>query len=478
MTRMTPFRMIGNIYFIGTYEASSHLIDTGDGLILIDTGYEENAETVIESMSALGFDPADVKYILHSHGHYDHTDATHKLIPLMPNAKTYLSFKDIKYIKYFTPDCDIKDGDVIKLGNTEVLCLFTPGHTEGSVSFFINVEEDGKIYRAAMFGGSGTNQLKKAWMHKYDVPYLCRGEFFDSVDRLLAEHVDVMIGNHAWQNRTPEKYEMMATAQQNPFIDPTEWAAYLKKLRGLLEGIILTESRELFVTYAHRGASEYRPENTLSAFDLGLEMGANGIECDIQRTKDGALVIFHDDTLERVSGEAGSISDYTLAELKEFDVKHGELTDKIPTLEEFLTRYAERDITFAIELKIDDTERDVADMIFKYGIERKCTVTSFELERLKKIHAYAPTLRIGYLAREISDDIIAELIALGADEFCPEAKDVTAERVAAWHRLGFNVRAWGVANEELMKNVYDSGADGMTVNFPDRLIKYIANQSK
>ena len=469
--------MIGNIYFIGTYEASSHLIDTGAGLILIDTGYEENAETVIESMQTLGFDPRDVKYILHSHGHYDHTDATHKLIPLMPNAKTYLSFKDIKYIKHFTPDCDIKDGDVIKLGNTEVLCLFTPGHTEGSVSFFINVEEGGKTYRAAMFGGSGTNQLKKSWMHKYDVPYLCRGEFFDSVDRLLDEHVDVMIGNHAWQNRTPEKYEMMASAEQNPFIDPTEWAAYLKKLRGLLENIILTESRELFVTYAHRGASEYRPENTPSAFDLGLEMGANGIECDVQRAKDGALVIFHDDKLERVTGEAGSICDYTLTELKKFNVKHGDLTDKIPTLEEFLTRYAERDITFAIELKVDGVEREVADMIFGYGIDKKCTVTSFELDRLKKIKEYAPALRIGYLAREINDDVITKLIEIGADELCPEAKDVTAERVAAWHRLGFNVRAWGVANETLMKNVYHAGADGMTVNFPDKLLEYI-NQTK
>ncbi len=473
MTRMTPFRMIGNIYFVGTYEASSHLIDTGDGLILIDTGYEENAETVLESMQTLGFDPADVKYILHSHGHYDHSDATHKLIPVMPNAKTYLSFKDIKYIKNFTPDCDIKDGDRIKLGNTEILCLFTPGHTEGSVSFFIDVEEEGKTYRAAMFGGSGTNQLKKAWMHDYDVPYLCRGKFFDSVDRLLLEPVDVMIGNHAWQNRTPEKYEMMASAEKNPFIDPTEWSAYLLKLRGQLENIILTESRELFITYAHRGASEYRPENTLSSFDLGVEMGANGIECDIQRAKDGTLVIFHDGTLERVTGECGAIADYTYDELQNFSVKNGELTDKIPSLEDFLTRYADKNISFAIELKVDGIEQEVADLIFKYGIDKRCTVTSFDIDRLKNIKAYAPTLRIGYLSSEINDELIEKLIDMKADEICPEAKNVTKEQVAAWHRLGFNVRAWGVTDENVMKKVYDAGADGMTVNFPDKILQYI-----
>ena len=478
MTKMTPFRMIGNIYFVGTYEASSHLIDTGDGLILIDTGYEENAETVAESMTALGFDIADVKYILHSHGHYDHTDATYKILEKAPGAKTYLSFKDVKYIKNFTPDFDIKDGDVIRLGNTEILCLFTPGHTEGSVSFFINVTEGGRTYRAAMFGGSGTNQLKKAWMRDHDVPYLCRGQFFDSVERLLGEHVDVMIGNHSWQNRTPEKYEMMATSEQNPFIDPTEWAAYLKKLRGQLEDIILRESRELFITYAHRGASEYRPENTVSSFDLGLEMGANGIECDVQRTKDGTLVIFHDETLARVTGEAGSVKDYTCAELQKFSVRNGELTDRIPTLEEFLTRYAKEDIAFAIELKVDGVEREVADAIFRHGIEKKCTVTSFALDRLEKIKSYAPNLRIGYLTSEVSDELVARLVDMGADELCPKATDVTAERVSAWHRLGFNVRAWGVSDETLMKTVYDAGADGMTVNFPDKLLEYIATRKE
>ena len=90
MTKVAPFRMIGNLYFVGTVEASSHLIDTGEGLILIDTGYEENADTVIESVGKLGFDIKDVKVILHSHGHLDHTDATAKLLQFAPPAKTYL----------------------------------------------------------------------------------------------------------------------------------------------------------------------------------------------------------------------------------------------------------------------------------------------------------------------------------------------------------------------------------------------------
>ena len=86
------------------------------------------------------------------------------------------------------------------------------------------------------------------------------------------------------------------------------------------------------INYAHRGASEYAPENTLSSFYLGLLQGANGIETDVQRTKDGVLVLFHDDTLERVTGVSGSIKDYTLSELQTFWVKNGDLKDKIVTL--------------------------------------------------------------------------------------------------------------------------------------------------
>ena len=100
---MKPFRMAGNLYFVGTYKASSHLINTGDGLILIDTGYEETADVVIESVTDLGFDVRDIRYILHSHGHCDHTDGTPKIVALS-GAETFLCRKDIKYLKGWTPE--------------------------------------------------------------------------------------------------------------------------------------------------------------------------------------------------------------------------------------------------------------------------------------------------------------------------------------------------------------------------------------
>ena len=478
-TKIPPFRMIGNIYFVGTYEASSHLIDTGDGLILIDTGYEETADVVVESIHALGFDVKDVKIILHSHGHYDHTDGTAKILKLAPEAKTYLSFKDIRYIEGFMPNFDILDGDVIELGNTKIECWFTPGHTEGSVSFFLDVEEDGQVYSAAMFGGSGVNQLKKDFMREWEVSYLMRGVFFDSIERLLERKVDVMIGNHSWQNHTLEKREQqLAGVTPNPFIDPTEWEAYLKKLHAGLWRAINQEITTKFINYAHRGASEYRPENTASSFRLGVEMGANGIETDVQKTKDGKLVLFHDNTLERVTGEAGSIKDYTYEELQNFNVKKNEYSDKILLLEEFLKEFSEKDLFFAIELKVDGIEKEVVDLIYKYGIEKRTTVTAFELQRLVKIKEFAPKIRVGYLTKKIDDAIVKSLLTFNVEEICPHVSAITAENTANLHRLGFNVRAWGIAsNEERMKLAYEAGTDGMTINAPDLLVKWIAENN-
>jgi glycerophosphoryl diester phosphodiesterase/glyoxylase-like metal-dependent hydrolase (beta-lactamase superfamily II) len=477
LTKVKPFRMIGNIYFVGTVEASSHLIDTGAGLILIDTGYAENAPLIVESMQMLGFDIKDVKIILHSHGHYDHTDATGALLRLVPTAKTYLSFHDIRYIEDFSPDFDIQDGDVIELGNTKIECWFTPGHTEGSVSFFLDVEENGQVYKAAMFGGSGVNQLKKAFMDNWEVPYLCRGLFFDSIDRLLQRKVDVMIGNHSWQNHTLEKYERMKDALINPFIDPLEWTAYLTVLRDKLSKIIIDDSRNHFVQYAHRGASEYCPENTMSAFSEAVRMGANGIETDIQKTKDGVLVLFHDDTLERATGEKGSVCEYTYEQLQGFCVKKGELCDKIPTLDAFLQRFANEELSFALELKVDGVEKEVVDLSYRYGVEKRTVITSFKIARLQVVKEYAPHMRVGYLTKTAGDDVVRSLIEMGADEICPRASLVTAESVKTWHRIGLNVRAWGVENEECMQAVYDAGADGMTFNAPDVIYAYIERKN-
>ena len=231
-----------------------------------------------------------------------------------------------------------------------------------------------------------------------------------------------------------------------------------------------------FINYAHRGASEYAPENTMLSFKLGLAMGANGIETDVQKTKDGILVLFHDDTLNRVTGVDGKVSDFTYEDLKTFSVNKNGLADKIVSLKEFLLTFGAKNLNFAIELKAKGVAEDTVKMINELGLKNKVVITSFDYEELLAVKKVAPDFKIGYLTWQIDDDLINKMLADGFYEICPRDDFVTTENVDAWHKLGLNVRAWNIKNEDIMKRVYDAGADGMTVNFPDKLVDYLATK--
>ena len=230
------------------------------------------------------------------------------------------------------------------------------------------------------------------------------------------------------------------------------------------------------INYAHRGASEYAPENTLSSFYLGLMQGANGIETDVQRTKDGVLVLFHDNTLDRVSNVSGKLSEYTYEELLSFKI-YGNCTsgfyDKIVTLEEFLEKFASYDIKFAIELKGEGVEEDTLSMIRKYGILKKTTFTSFNFEYIKKIKQMEPKARVGWLIGSPGDEEINKLLDISGEEMAPRAECITKEMMDVLRDKGLAVRAWGVFTVQLMKKMCDLNVDGMTVNFPDRLFQHI-----
>ena len=228
-----------------------------------------------------------------------------------------------------------------------------------------------------------------------------------------------------------------------------------------------------FIVYAHRGASEYAPENTLMSFYLGVHMGANGIETDVQRTKDGVLVLFHDDTIDRVTDGKGNVCDYTLEQLKQFTVMKNGRKDKIITLEEFLVRFGWMDLTFAIELKAKGVAKDTVDLIKKYNVQEKVIITSFDYGNLLDCTKYAPEIRTGYLIFDVNEKVLEEIKTLSLYELCPKAEYIDNNFVCEWNKKGYNVRAWGISNEDIMKKAYDDGVGGMTVNFPDKLIEYI-----
>lgn len=233
------------------------------------------------------------------------------------------------------------------------------------------------------------------------------------------------------------------------------------------------------INYAHRGASEYAPENTMSSFYLGLLQGANGIETDVQITKDNVLVLFHDNTLNRVTNFTGSIGDYSYAELQQAKVYGNSVTnfyDRIPTLEAFLDRFSQYDIHFAIELKSAGVEEKVVELIKRYDIVDRTTITSFQFDYIKKVKEIDHNMRIGWLVAGDGCDHMEQLLEIGGEEMAPQAIHMTEESVQHLRAAGLGVRAWGVATADLMKKMCRLKVDGMTVNFPDRLSVYLDKQ--
>ena len=240
-------------------------------------------------------------------------------------------------------------------------------------------------------------------------------------------------------------------------------------------------STQDFLVIAHRGASSYAPENTIAAFDLALQMGARHLELDVHLTRDDYLVIIHDDTLGRTTNGTGPVASQTLATLQTLDAGawFGEafVGARIPTLAEVLTRYQGR-AHLHIELKGHTAHlpQQTVDLVRVHGMVPHVTFTSFQHAHLQTMRAYAPELPMGWLVGEISAAVIAQAHALGCAQLCPRASLVTPELVQRLHAEGFRVRAWGVADDALMRQVVDAGADGMTVNFPDKLLAYMAGR--
>jgi glycerophosphoryl diester phosphodiesterase len=233
-----------------------------------------------------------------------------------------------------------------------------------------------------------------------------------------------------------------------------------------------------FMVIAHRGASSYAPENTIVAFDLAIEMGVSHIELDVHSTRDSHIVVIHDDTVDRTTDGTGSVTSHTLAGLKALDAGSWfEQTfsgERMPTFREVLQRYGGR-VHIHTEIKGHSAHlsQQTADLVRQHGMAERVTITSFQKARLEETRAYAPELPTGWLVAEVSDAVIAQARAMGLTQICPRANTVTPELTHRLHAEGFVVRAWGVATEDLMRQVVKAGADGMTVNFPDKLIAYL-----
>ncbi len=228
------------------------------------------------------------------------------------------------------------------------------------------------------------------------------------------------------------------------------------------------------VNYAHRGASEYYPENTLRSFYAGLEMRADGIETDIQCTSDGVLVLFHDDTVKRILGKSGSIKDYTYAQLLEMDfgIFKGErfVNERIVTLDDFLHYFGCKDLTIALEIKQSGIEAQILESIAKHGCRDKVIITSFIWESVAATRALDADIATGYLTDTITAEKLDMMERINVGQICPRVDLVDETSMALAVDRGFSVRFWGVASDvSLMRRALELGGDGMTINAPDKL---------
>jgi glycerophosphoryl diester phosphodiesterase len=226
---------------------------------------------------------------------------------------------------------------------------------------------------------------------------------------------------------------------------------------------------------AHRGASAYAPENTLPAFELAAQQGADMIELDVQRSADGVLVVFHDDTTERWDGRARLVSECTLAELQALDIGG----EKVATLAETCMFAREHSMPLNVELKAAGFAAEVAEMLRAERVEELVLISSFVEAALIEIAAASPALPRAYL--------------MGTETYNPavrvrEGWPFSALRrpsSAAWHpayelplltwliprvrKAGFQVNVWTVDDVAWMRKLVALGVEGIITNTPDVL---------
>jgi glycerophosphoryl diester phosphodiesterase len=228
---------------------------------------------------------------------------------------------------------------------------------------------------------------------------------------------------------------------------------------------------------AHRGASGHAPENTMAAFYLAEELGADGFEFDVQLTRDGVPVVIHDESLSRTTNGTGWVFQHTFEELRRLDAGawYGErfAGETIPTLEEVIAAFGER-LFLNIELKnsyfdMPGLEEKTIELIRRYGVERNVIVSSFHHGSMKKFHDLAPDIRTGLLYDCYIVEVVEYAKQLGASALHPFFAGTKPEVVAAVHANGGEVNVWTVNEIEHMRLVLALGVDSVITNYPDRL---------
>ncbi|MFH8892134.1 glycerophosphodiester phosphodiesterase [Streptomyces sp. NPDC017949] len=248
------------------------------------------------------------------------------------------------------------------------------------------------------------------------------------------------------------------------------------------------------VVYAHRGASAYAPENTLEAVDLARGLGFDWVENDVQRTRDGELVVIHDDTLTRTTDveevfpdrEPWRVRDFTAAEIARLDAgswfADGRYTGaRVPTLREYLDRVRLNQQRLLLEIKKPELypgiEEDTLEVLDEAGwleerrVADRLVVQSFSADSVSVVHDLRPDLVTAFLGTPAVADL--PRYAEFTDRINPMHTTISADWVAAVHRLRgahgrvMEVDTWIVDDAATARKVQDMGVDGIITNAPD-----------
>jgi Zn-dependent hydrolases, including glyoxylases len=236
-----PFRIIGNVYYVGASEVSSYLITTPRGHILLDSGFSETVPLIRENLKQLGFKLEDVKLLINSHAHYDHAGGLAELKSLT-GAKLAASEADAAQLALgdkgdfqwgdtlafppVTADRILHDGDTVELGGVWLVAHLTPGHTKGNTTWTMELKDGGKTYNVVFMGSTSAPGYKLVHNSKY--PNIV-ADYQHSFRVLESLPCDVFLGPHGSFFALKEKMARLEQgAKTNPFIDPQGYRDFLK----------------------------------------------------------------------------------------------------------------------------------------------------------------------------------------------------------------------------------------------------------
>lgn len=232
--------------------------------------------------------------------------------------------------------------------------------------------------------------------------------------------------------------------------------------------------------FAHRGASAYAPENTVEAFALAMEQGADGIELDVQMTKDDQVVVIHDETIDRVSDGTGAVRDYTLEELKKFHFSnHMENYGNavIPTLKEVLDLIKSSNMLLNIELKTGiywypNLEEKTMELVKEAGMEDRVIYSSFNHYSIKKILELNPHAECAFLYSDVILNVDKYAKNAGVCGLHPAVYHLKmAEFLKEYQESGLKVRVWTVNKKEDMEKFIKADLEAVITNYPDKALE-------